>query len=63
MKIVAFIHTWAPDGEFDNYMVELIKGFENIGAELFTINSNILINFKGRIKHKKNRENSRFRLA
>lgn len=57
MKILAFIHTWAPDGEFDNYMVELIKGFENIGAELFTINSNILINFKGRIKHTKNREN------
>jgi hypothetical protein len=57
MKIVAFIHTWAPDGEFDNYMVELIKGFENIGVELFVINSNILINFKGRVKHKKKREN------
>jgi hypothetical protein len=57
MKILAFVHTWAPDGEFDNYMVELIKGFENIGAELFVLNSNILINFKGRIRHKKKKEN------
>jgi hypothetical protein len=53
MKIVAFIHTWAPDGEFDNYMVELIKGFENIGVELFVINSNKLINFRGKLKSNK----------
>jgi spore maturation protein CgeB len=50
MKILAFIHTWAPDGDFDNYMTKLITAFENIGVELFVINSNKLINFKGKIR-------------
>jgi hypothetical protein len=34
-------------------MVQLIKGFENIGVELIAINSNKLINFKGKIKSNK----------
>ena len=36
MKILAFIHTWAPDGEFDNYMVELIIGFM-VGQKAFSL--------------------------
>ena len=56
MKILAFIHTWAPDGEFDNYMVGLITGFENIGVEFFVINSNRLLNLKGKAKSIKNKK-------
>jgi hypothetical protein len=33
-------------GEFDDYMVEVITGFENIGSKLFVIKSNDLINRK-----------------
>ena len=46
MKILSFLHTYAPDGEFDYYMVNVIAGFENIGAKLFVIKSNDLINLK-----------------
>jgi hypothetical protein len=60
MKILAFIHSWAPDGEFDNYMVELIKGFENTGAELYVINSNKLIKFSWKTKTSKNRRIDRY---
>ena len=48
MKILSFIHTYAPDGEFDNYMVNVIAGFKNIGAKLFVIKSNDLINLKNK---------------
>ena len=46
MKILAFIYTFAPDGDFDSYMVEVVNGFENVGAELYVIKSNELINRK-----------------
>jgi hypothetical protein len=60
MKILAFIHSWAPDGEIDNYMLELIKGFENTGAELYVINSNALIKFSWKTKPSRNNRIDRY---
>lgn len=41
--VVAFIHTYAKDGELGSYMAELVKGFEQNGCKLHLILTNDLV--------------------
>lgn len=43
MNVVGFFHTYAQDGEFGSFMLELIKGFENSGIRLHVIKANDLV--------------------
>lgn len=43
MNVVGFFHTYAQDGEFGSFMLELIKGFENAGVTLHVIKANDLV--------------------
>lgn len=43
MKVIGFFHTYAQDGEFGSFMLELIKGFENAGVTLHVIKANDLV--------------------
>lgn len=49
IKVVAFFHTYARDGEFGTYTKELIKGFEQSGIELYIFKVNDLV---GQLKNK-----------
>jgi len=43
MNVLGFFHTYAQDGEFGSFMLELIKGFENSGINLHVIKANDLV--------------------
>ncbi|WP_038246567.1 glycosyltransferase family protein [Ghiorsea bivora] len=43
LSIIAFIHTYQADGEFDPYMVSVVKGFESIGLNVHVIRTNDLV--------------------
>lgn len=54
ISVVAFIHTYAQDGEFGSYMNELIEGFIQAGVNLYVIRVNDLVNNLGARGYKNN---------
>ncbi|RME60799.1 glycosyltransferase family 1 protein [Candidatus Parcubacteria bacterium] len=52
VSVVAFIHTYARDGELGSYMEELVKGFESCGVNLHLIITNHLVPNLGSTRYK-----------
>lgn len=43
MNVIGFFHTYAQDGEFGSFMLELVKGFENTGINFHVVKANDLV--------------------
>ncbi len=47
MKILLILHTYAADGEFGSFALQLVEGFANTGAEVHVIKANDLVDGLG----------------
>lgn len=43
IKVVAFIHTYAQDGDYGSFMKELMNGFSHVGIKLYVFKVNDLV--------------------